>query len=178
MALEFTQFPKISRWSREVVITEKLDGTNAQVVVTENDVWAGSRTRWLTPENDNFGFAAWVYRHHEALLALGPGRHYGEWWGKKIQRGYDLDHRQFSLFNVARWTETPPPTCCNVVPILWRGMADELGRVVPEIMVELEREGSRAAPGFMAPEGIVIYHTAANTCFKKTFKKDDRRKDQ
>lgn len=28
--------------------------------------------------------------------------------------------------------------------------------------------GSYAAPGFKNPEGIVIYHTAAKTLFKKT----------
>lgn len=29
----FAEFPKIARLSRECVITEKIDGTNAQVVV-------------------------------------------------------------------------------------------------------------------------------------------------
>jgi hypothetical protein len=58
---EFQPFPKLARLSREMTITEKIDGTNAQVFVTEEgQVFAGSRTRWVTPENDNYGFAAWV----------------------------------------------------------------------------------------------------------------------
>ena len=36
--------------------------------------------------------------------------------------------------------------------------------------------GSLAAPGFMKPEGVVIYHTAANIMFKKTFKNDEKGK--
>lgn len=33
--------------------------------------------------------------------------------------------------------------------------------------------GSYASLGFNNPEGIVIYHTASNTCFKKTIKDDN-----
>jgi hypothetical protein len=32
----------------------------------------------------------------------------------------------------------------------------------------LASTGSIAAPGFMQPEGIVIFHTAASVLFKKT----------
>jgi ATP-dependent RNA circularization protein (DNA/RNA ligase family) len=54
----FEDFPKIARLSRECCITEKIDGTNAQVVITEDgQVLAGSRTRFITPEDDNYGFA-------------------------------------------------------------------------------------------------------------------------
>jgi tRNA(Ile)-lysidine synthase len=37
----------------------------------------------------------------------------------------------------------------------------------------LRREGSKAAPGFMQPEGIIIYQSAARMYFKKTLDKDD-----
>jgi hypothetical protein len=37
----------------------------------------------------------------------------------------------------------------------------------------LERAGSAAAPGFMEPEGIVVWHEAAGTLFKKTILDDD-----
>ena len=33
---EFVGFPKMSRLSREVVITEKLDGSNASIKITDN----------------------------------------------------------------------------------------------------------------------------------------------
>lgn len=65
----FEAFPKIPRLKRGCVITEKIDGTNACVYVGEDGlVLAGSRSRWVTPEADNFGFAAWV-RDHEELDA-------------------------------------------------------------------------------------------------------------
>ena len=37
----------------------------------------------------------------------------------------------------------------------------------------LRRNGSVAAPGFLKPEGIVIWHEAARQYFKKTLEKDD-----
>jgi len=173
---EFCGFPKIARFSRDIIITEKIDGTNAQVFVTDDgDVWAGSRKRWLTPAMDNFGFAQWVFENHDELLQLGPGRHFGEWYGQGIQRNYGLDHRRFALFNVTKWGDERP-ACCDVVPILYQGPLKSTA--LPWTFVDchmdgLQRHGSFAAPGFMDPEGIVIYHTAANVCFKKTFEGDE-----
>ena len=58
MTPEFIPFPKIARLSRLAIVTEKIDGTNAQVTITEDgDIFAGSRSRWITPEDDNYGFA-------------------------------------------------------------------------------------------------------------------------
>ena len=57
----FLEFPKMARYSREVIVTEKIDGTNAQILITEDGLFfTGSRTRWITPENDNFGFSRWL----------------------------------------------------------------------------------------------------------------------
>lgn len=51
MIPEFTEFPKIYRWTRELIITEKIDGTNAQVFIGDDGlIVAGSRTRWLPGE--------------------------------------------------------------------------------------------------------------------------------
>lgn len=172
---EFAEFPKMARYSREVIVTEKIDGTNAQVYITEDgDVFAGSRNRWVTPESDNFGFARWVHDNRECLLQLGPGRHYGEWWGSGIQRGYGLQkgEKRFSLFNTSRWLDDSiRPKCCYITPVLWTGMFQDL--CVESLMLELALIGSSASPGFMKPEGIVVFHTAANFCFKKTFEKDN-----
>src|SRR5438105_3732245 len=100
----FEEFPKIARLSRDCIVTEKIDGTNAQIFITEDGtIHFGSRSRWITPENDNYGFARWATEHKEDLLKLGPGRHFGEWWGCGIQRGYGLKEKRFSLFNVMRW---------------------------------------------------------------------------
>jgi hypothetical protein len=92
--IEFKAWPKIARLNRRMIITEKIDGTNAAVIVTEGgQVYAQSRTRLITPgkTTDNFGFAAWVEQNKVFLAErLGPGYHYGEWWGVGIQRGYGL----------------------------------------------------------------------------------------
>ena len=170
---DFIEFPKMARYSREVIVTEKIDGTNAQVYITEDgEFLTGSRTRWITPENDNYGFSKWAHERKEELMQLGPGRHFGEWWGNGIQRGYNLPkgERRFSLFNVSRWGKERPP-CCGIVPILWHGTFDSID--VSGLMNALGFTGSIASPGFMKPEGIVIFHTKANIGFKKTFEKDE-----
>lgn len=192
---EFQPFPKMARLSRECIITEKIDGTNAQVCITEDgDIFAGSRARWITPADDNFGFAAWVEGNRSELLKLGPGRHFGEWWGRGIQRGYGLQDRRFSLFNVSRWCLHNEPPCIiqqenpkapekrqeqlpqivGLVPVIHQGLFTEYA--VQGAISILQDFGSKAAPGFMNPEGIVIYHVAAGVGFKKTIKDDEKPK--
>jgi hypothetical protein len=172
----FRPFPKIPRLSREIIITEKIDGTNASVYVSESGlVLAGKRSGWITPENDNAGFAKWVRDHEEELrTGLGPGLHFGEWWGSGIQRRYGLNEKRFSLFNVGRWNEITKPACCDVVPLLYRGDFSEVA--ILESLLTLKNEGSLAAPGFMQPEGIVIFHIAAGVSFKKTLEGDEKPK--
>jgi hypothetical protein len=171
--IDFIPFPKMARLSREVIVTEKIDGTNAQVYITEDgDVYAGSRTRWITPEDDNFGFAKWVEGNKQELLKLGPGSHFGEWWGQGIQRKYGLTEKRFSLFNTERWgDDIVRPACCSVVPVLYKGMF--YTSAVEDCLRVLSESGSVAAPGFMNPEGVVVYHTAARVGFKKTLDKDE-----
>src|ERR1035437_8585597 len=64
-------FPKIARLNRDIVITEKIDGTNAAIGIVElpqseegsvmYEVYAQSRNRIITPgKGDHAGFAAWV----------------------------------------------------------------------------------------------------------------------
>lgn len=172
---DFTAFPSIARLSREMIITEKLDGTNASILITEEGQFlTGSRTRWITPEDDNYGFSRWAHEHKDDLMALGVGHHFGEWWGQGIQCKYNIPEKRFSLFNVGRWNEENKPACCYVVPILDQGDFDT--DVITKVMDELRTIGSHAAPGFMYPEGVVIYHKHSNTLFKKTFKNDDKGK--
>lgn len=190
--IEFAEFPKMARLSREAIITEKIDGTNAQILITpEGDIKAGSRNRWITPQSDNFGFASWVEAHKEELLQLGPGRHFGEWWGSGIQRGYGLTkgEKRLSLFNVTRWClhgEEPQriptgnplvekmqdalPPCVGLVPVLYRGIFST--DIVDRELELLADYGSVAAPGFMNPEGVVVFHTAGQIGFKKTLEND------
>lgn len=212
------EFPKMARLNRDVVVTEKIDGTNAQINIVSRAecgldvatsvfhnadfvIYAGSRSRWIQPgkQTDNAGFAAWVRDNGEELLKLGLGRHFGEWWGASIQRRYGLDHKRFSLFNVGRWemldtTGQAPgivevvsrtvedglertvrgadgPACCHVVPTIWRGNFRDFNQY--RSVEVLRGHGSFAAPGFMNPEGVVIYHEASKKCFKVTLENDE-----
>lgn len=169
----FTPFPKIPRLNREIVITEKIDGTNASVLVdtTNNTLLAGSRTRWVTPKADNFGWAKYVQDNHDMFMALGDGLHRGEWWGQGIQRGYGLDERRFSLFNTSVWRNGENvPEGLFVVPVLAVGT---MNSVLVEMTVDrLLVSGSQAAPGFKDPEGVCVFHTASNGFFKVTCKDD------
>lgn len=165
---DFKPFPKTARISREVIITEKLDGTNASIYIGDDgEFLVGSRTRWITPENDNYGFAKWAYSNRDELLKLGSGLHFGEWWGQGIQRNYGMTEKRFSLFNVSRWNEeNPPPNCCHIVPHLATGALSD--KLVDGMMDFLKVRGSQAVP-YMNPEGIVIFHTQNGVMFKKTF---------
>lgn len=171
--MEFEDFPKMARWSRDIIVTEKLDGTNAQICISEaGEFMAGSRSRFITPEDDNYGFARWAAENKDELMKLGPGRHFGEWWGKGIQRNYSMPRKVFSLFNVTRWSrESDRPACCDVVPTIYRGPM--FPGVMEKYIRELNASGSIASPGFTDPEGIVLYHVAAGVGFKKTIKKDE-----
>jgi hypothetical protein len=174
---EFTEFPKIYRVSRPCVITEKIDGTNGQICIGEDgEFLVGSRTRWLNGQTgDNHGFFLWALEHKEDLLKLGAGRHFGEWWGQGIQRGYGLKEKRFSLFNTSRWSDAAVrPSCCSVVPVLYEGMFDTAR--VEECVARLRVEGSVAAPGFMKAEGVVCFHTQGNFGLKKTLEKDEEHK--
>ena len=172
---EFKPMVKIPRFFRDIVITEKIDGTNASVHIGEDGSFrTGSRTRWITPENDNFGFSKWAHDNKDELMKLGPGSHFGEWWGVGIQRGYGLSERRFSLFNVGKWTAENKPTCCHLVPILHIGPMKE--QSIGFALEQLRQFGSVAVPGFAKPEGIVIYHAASGHIYKVTCEKDEKPK--
>lgn len=206
--MQFVPFPKIARLNRDIVVTEKLDGTNASITIVREDtldaaqyenlrsqpeliiaqrqlhgddgpttfMLAGSRTRFLEVGKDNFGFAGWVSRNAEALFALGDGTHFGEWWGNGIQRGYGLQEKRFSLFNTGRWNAENVPSVVGVVPVLYTGPFSQ--PAVNLAIFQLRNEGSVAAPGYMDPEGVVVFHTASSTLYKVTVKGDEKPKGQ
>jgi hypothetical protein len=167
---QFESFQKLYRLKRGCIITEKIDGTNAQVCIDDSGVMrVGSRNRWITPDDDNFGFARWCRENRDELAKLGPGRHFGEWWGPGIQRGYGLKEKRFSLFNTSRWggeRSVERPRCCDVVPVLYAG--DFSTDVVADQLAQLDKFGSQASPGFMRPEGVVVFLPAAGTSYKVT----------
>ena len=86
MTIEFVPFPKIGRLKRNCVIAEKIDGANAgiQIMPWHDDMMANSvtalsdgfaliaqsRSRIVTPGDDNFGFVQWVSDNAGCLGAL------------------------------------------------------------------------------------------------------------
>lgn len=195
--MEFQKFPKIPRIDKNIItITEKLDGTNAQITIIpdllEEDIYglfydddetyhtvsdtsaegyhtviiAGSRNRYLTEKEDNYSFRRWVVANDRELCKLGQGTHYGEWYGLDINRGYGLAEKRFALFNTLRWGSHNPntPKCCEVVPVLHKGSVPP-----DEALDDLWVSGSIAAPGYMNPEGIVIFNSATKSYLKLTF---------
>lgn len=209
MTIEFQAWPKTPRLFRDIIITEKMDGANAAVVIQElgedehlvDDtviatvlhegkyyvVGAQSRKRIVTPEDDNYGFAAWVQHNAEDLFdALGPGRHFGEWWGAGIQGRYQYmksaNMRGFSLFNVDRhqdlrlWTREPGGRQVFVEPalVLYRGPFSE--KVIRERLEDLKEHGSITSPGDKA-EGVCVFHTQSRKVYKYTIDGDDAHKE-
>lgn len=148
----FQGWPKIPRWQNEAyVITEKIDGTNGCIIITEyGDIFAQSRSKILdeSKAGDNHGFCKWVMGNKDDLLALGVGYHFGEWWGKGIQRNYEMTEKVFSLFNI--WMPAIPE-CVRKVPVIEKTLEKAIARI--------KVTGSIAAPGFMNPEGLVMSAT-------------------
>ena len=155
---EFIKWPSIPRIENEKHhFTEKLDGTNACVVINpDGSYFCQSRTKIITPEDDNYGFAGWVSRNEREILKLGEGRWFGEWWGLKIQRGYDQDEKKFSLFYYPGDIPTEMVTRVPVIPVA----------SVEECIEFLKENGSLAAPGYMKPEGAVMYNSLTRTRYK------------
>jgi hypothetical protein len=210
---EFRAWPKIANLTDTVTVTEMLDGAGAFAIHIERlkfDASSGtleirpgdvidfnsgdmsffrltaqSRTRLITPRDDNHGFAKWVAENASGIAAtLGEGIHYGEWWGYKINRSYGLSKgdKRFSLYNTERWarldgSQVPGLWC---VPVLatgtlldpelltyedvetWAGIYGP----VSEAVAQLRESGSLAAPGYEKPEGIVVFHTGGRVMFK------------
>ena len=205
--IEFKSFDKIGRLFRDMVVTEKIDGTNAAIGIIRGPVsrdgypepdaaievlmdgwdsytvYAQSRNRIITPSKDNYGFARWVHEHAIDLVTdLGPGLHFGEWWGSGIQRGYGLTkgEKRFSLFNVKRWNfqlEVPFKTAgLGTVPVLYVGEFNT--EVIQGILEDLDVHGSQVVPDYDRPEGVVVYHAGGNVLFKATILNDAKPKGQ
>lgn len=160
----FEAFPKITRFTNvECVITEKIDGTNAALVFDESGaLTCQSRKRNITPDDDNYGFARWAHDRSDDLFRFfGEGRHFGEWWGSGVQRGYGVSTKLFTPFNVGRFnTEIAPdewPEQCVPLPILATCPLAELADTLASVEAEMLRGGSVIADGFPNPEGVMIW---------------------
>ena len=167
--VEFKAWEKIPRENPfNVTITEKMDGTNACVIIKDAAIiGVQSRKRLITPDDDNYGFASWVYENESDILNLGDGYHYGEWAGLGIQKNpHALSEKIFFLFNTFRWNENNPnrPKCCRVVPILFQG------QLSPDIIPNLLSVLSDTAGENQTPEGLIVYYHAFRKYTKHTIK--------
>ncbi len=181
---EFKSWNKISRLSNETVtITEKIDGTNALLCIRDGVLYTGSRNKWITPLDDNAGFSRWAEEHKSDLLQLGEGYHYGEWYGKGIQRGYGLKEKRLALFYLSN-KDKILPTCCELVPTLGiynikplKSQEEEtFDAIVYSCIYKLKCRGSIAAIGYMKPEGIIVQFHDSGKRYKILCENDDIRK--
>lgn len=175
----FEAWPKIPRGTRGefITITEKLDGTNACIIIQENPLDVGkfeitgvqSRKRMITPAEDNYGFANWVAANEADLTAkLDVGRHFGEWYGLGIQGNpHCKPSKRFALFNTNRWQDgrQERPAGVECVPILYEG--EWSSTIVEEAMDALWLEAGHQG---YSPEGIVVWYAKSRRMEKHTFK--------
>lgn len=179
---EFKTWHEINKFAGiHVVATEKIHGSNGQILVTTRPdgslcATAGSRTRWLDAVSgpDNFGFAAFV-RANEAEICekLGEGRHYGEWVGPGVNSDYGLKDKHFVLFDVKRFSServaaTGLPERFAVVPILYDGPYNS--DAINKVFEDLRAGGSVFRPGFLRPEGMVLFFPQFGSRLKMVFK--------
>jgi hypothetical protein len=80
----------------------KLHGTNSAIqIASDGSITCQSRTRLITPEDDNDGFARWVKTQEYEWAAFGDIIFYGEWCGSGIQKGVAISQigkRIFAIF--------------------------------------------------------------------------------
>lgn len=203
MTIEFQSWPKTPRLFRDIVITEKVDGTNSAIIVKEYEhddesgtiaqvnmggklysVGAQSRNRLIFPgkTTDNHGFARFVQENAEKLVELlGEGRHYGEWWGKGIQGRYSVNYKGFALFNTEKHEDlyewfldtSIGSVLVEAMPVLYKGPYSE--QKIREVLTELDANGSLVSLRDKA-EGIVVFHTQSRKAYKVTLDNDDKGK--
>ena len=162
---EFNGYPKTKRLDDATfVISEKIDGSNGVIHVDPytKAVTAGSRSKWLGDDGskswDNHGFGEWVKENTSELQKLPAGIHYGEWYGRGINRNYGLKERKFMLFDRKKYQDLPSlPECVELETLLTPELSIWfLGRTCCEELDDLKENGSRHVPGFMKPEGIIV----------------------
>ncbi len=178
----FKEFDKVPRfYPSEICFTEKIDGTNGCIIVDENNKVIGvqSRQRLIVPGDDNYGFAKWVDENKDDIgNLLGQGYHYGEWWGKGIQRGYDMDRKVFSLFNVHRWKHLQEldakDTLIDCVPYHYFSINNvkEFSVVVSKMVEDVESKkvisssAKKYGIDYKNVEGFMIWHDRLKTYMK------------
>ena len=103
---------------------------------------------------------------HE-VRKLGSGYHYGEWWGHKIQRGYGLKHRVFSLFQT-RCKELPQ--CVNTVPCLGQTNFSDLKNTIQNLWLEkMSWCAKEQGVDYESCEGFIVLSALTGIRYKVVF---------
>ncbi len=94
---------------RSVIVTEKIDGTNARFGLAGGRFQVGGRNIVFATGEDPFGFRSWVEQNdiEAKVRAANPDgedvTYFGEWFGPRIQKGIDYGtERRFLGFDVWR----------------------------------------------------------------------------
>lgn len=94
----WAEYHNVEPRKRTYIGTVKLHGSNAGITVLDGEISYRSRSRFLTPEDDNHGFAKHMAAHHEdvcsLMLPLGDATVFGEWCGAGIQKGVGISAEQ------------------------------------------------------------------------------------
>lgn len=188
--MTFKPFPEIKRIGKLwITVTQKIHGTNASVGIEPSievsssneldtmarsgfEVRAAKRGGFITPEDDNFGFAKFVEENRQEFIdKLGPGVWHGEWAGPGINSGEGLKEKTFCLFDVKALEGRPLPPRCVLVPLLYEGPLDTVK--VELAKLDLKVNGSKLVPGFMRPEGVVVHFLGSSFRYKDVFEPEE-----
>jgi len=203
LKVEFKEWPKTPRLFREIVVTEKIDGTNAAVQIvpvaqldrwtTEDGetitfydpqpiavvdgfaVFAQSRNRLITPgkTTDNYGFAGWV-ENNAASLVEDLGE--GIHYGEWWGQGVARKYdAKAKTFSLFNTARYADITFTtpNLDVVPVLYEGPFSEEEIDNVLAWLRLYGSRASSGFMNPEGICVYHSASRQVFKVTLDKND-----
>ncbi len=126
---------------KEVVCTEKVDGTNARFGLVEGQFLVGGRNIIFGPNDDPFGFHSWVIendieaRVRRAFPDDPTVTIFGEWFGPGIQKGIDYGkERRFAGFDICFGKNWADPYEVHeffakmdlpTVPIVYRGPMEQ-----------------------------------------------------
>lgn len=103
---EWAAYHNVEPRKRKFVGTVKLHGTNAGISLLGGELFYRSRTRIITPDDDNAGFARHMSAHGDVVRELFgalPGQDitiFGEWCGAGVQSnvGISAEQKMFVVF--------------------------------------------------------------------------------
>lgn len=163
-------FPKIPRVNNvNVIITEKLDGTNGVIWVSEDKQHFkfGSRNKWVGyGKDDNAGFYQFCMDNVDLLERLDPGYHYGEFVGPGIQSNkYGLTEKMFYFFDTRLKNRFEDSKVLHTVPLV--AVCDL--RDIPQF---LPLQGTKSAIGNTTVEGYMLFIPEAMKYIKCVYEKN------